>query len=301
MHNTKRMMTEAATLYYRQKKTQQEIAEIMHLSRQTVSKLLGDAVAEGIVEITVHDAEEESAALGAALAKRFGIRRVIVCTSSGPDATLRRMHTVNAAIAYLTPLMKRGNQHIGISWGRTIEALIGALDRIETGGNTVFPLFGATDADRLCFSSNELARALADKIGSRVKNAWFPYLPDSAEERELFKHTACYQSVAALWDGIDVAIVGIGDTTVRELFQKTFGGKADGTVLGDMATHFFDAEGRFIPLYENSLCASVDNLRAAGETVAVACGDEKVDAIRAALKTGVVDVLITDEYTAKLL
>ena len=34
-------------------------------------------------------------------------------------------------------------------------------------------------------------------------------------------------------------------------------------------------------------------------TVAIACGDSKLKAITGALRTGIVDVLITDEYTAQ--
>ena len=55
MNNDKVLMYEAATLYYRRKLTQQEIADRMKLSRQTVSKLLNDALRENIVEIKIHD------------------------------------------------------------------------------------------------------------------------------------------------------------------------------------------------------------------------------------------------------
>ena len=40
------LMSEAAVLYYEEKHTQQEIADMMKLSRQTVSKLLNDALEE---------------------------------------------------------------------------------------------------------------------------------------------------------------------------------------------------------------------------------------------------------------
>ena len=52
-------------------------------------------------------------------------------------------------------------------------------------------------------------------------------------------------------------------------------------------------------LYENTLCASVENLKNASQVIAVASGDDKVEAIISALHTGVIDTLITDEYTAR--
>ena len=54
--------------------------------------------------------------------------------------------------------------------------------------------------------------------------------------------------------------------------------------------------------YSNALCASADELRRAGETVAIVCSDEesdKAEAIIGALRTGLIDTLITDEHTAQ--
>ena len=53
MESEKRLMAEAAILYYEKKCTQQEIADAMGLSRQTVSRLLNDAIKENIVEINI--------------------------------------------------------------------------------------------------------------------------------------------------------------------------------------------------------------------------------------------------------
>ena len=58
MKTEKILMSEVATLYYKKNMTQQEIAETLHLSRQTVSKLLSDAIEEKIVEIIIHDPEK---------------------------------------------------------------------------------------------------------------------------------------------------------------------------------------------------------------------------------------------------
>ena len=45
--------------------------------------------------------------------------------------------------------------------------------------------------------------------------------------------------------------------------------------------------------------ASVENIKYAKESVAIACGKEKAEAIVGALRTKMVDTLITDEYTAR--
>ena len=54
MNNQKELMAEIALLYYKKGLTQQEIANCLQLTRQTVSKLLSDAINENVVEIIIH-------------------------------------------------------------------------------------------------------------------------------------------------------------------------------------------------------------------------------------------------------
>lgn len=296
----KKQMQEAAVLYYEKKLTQSDIAQIMGLSRQTVSKLLTEAVKENIVEITIHDPDVTCTDLEDGLCRKYNIKNAIVCGVSCNDGELCRLMTVKRAEGYILSLIKSGNKKIGISWGRTVQMLIDGLEGDDTSNNVVFPLFGATDQEQSRYLSNELARSFADKINGDIKYAWFPYRPDSTEDCELFKKTSYYKKLADLWKDIDVALVGIGNNEIIRTFGRLFGyNENSSNAVGDIATHFFNADGGFVDMYENTLCASVDDLKKAKETVAVACGSDKAEAISGALKTGVVDTLITDEYTAK--
>lgn len=298
MRDEKILMAEAAILYYEKKLTQQQIAKELNLSRQTVSKLLSDAVEEKIVEIKVHDPVKERKELADEICSKYGISRCIVCGVSSRSETLRTMMTVRAASDYLVPIVEEGNKKIALSWGRTVQALIEEMPFLKTEGNIVFPLFGATEHEHSFFASNELARSMADKLSAAVKYAWFPYLLPNREECEVIKGLSCYQTMEKLWSEADLSIVGIGNAEVYRLFVRTFGhGSIDPKIVGDIATHFFDSSGILVQPYENTLCA--DAIK--GTTVAVACGDDKVRAIDGALKTGLIDVLITDEYTASQL
>ncbi|MBQ7822071.1 MAG: hypothetical protein IJ391_07300 [Clostridia bacterium] len=301
MELQKKQMAQAAVLYYEKKYTQQEIAKIMDLSRQTVSKLLNDAVRENIVEIKIHDPENYCTELSEKMCDVFGLKDALVCGVSNTNASLRQLMTVKTAAKYILPIIEKGGKNIALSWGRTIRALIDELPKNVGTDNIVFPLFGATDQVEANYLSNELARGFADKIGAKVSYAWFPYRPDSADDCELFKRTSYYKTINKLWNNIDTAIVGIGNIAVLESFENIFGyNKKRASAIGDISTHFFTADGKIMSLYENTLCATEQNLRNAGQTIAVACGDDKVQAIVGALRTGIIDTIITDEYTARL-
>lgn len=300
MKDEKILMSEAAVLYYEKKHTQQEIADIMGLSRQTVSKLLNDALNENIVEIKIHNPEKDCEDLQKLIVEKYPVKKCIVTGVSTKNEALRRTMTVKKASEYIVSVIKEGNKRIALSWGRTVQDLINTIPEINTNGNIVFPLFGATDNENSYFASNELVRSMADKIGADVKYAWFPYLADSNDDCELLKKLSYYEKMQNLWDNADVAIVGIGNTKILDIFGKTFGySEKHSKVIGDIATHFFDEQGNLIKLYENTLCASADNIKNAKESIGVACGDDKVTAICGALRTSLVDTLITDEYTAR--
>lgn len=300
MKTEKILMSEVATLYYKKNMTQQEIAESMHLSRQTVSKLLNDAIEERIVEIIVHNPQADCEELSKRICDAFGIRNCVVCNVSGRNTSVHRLMAVRAAVDYILPILREGGRKIAISWGRTVQELINTLPEIHTAGNTVFPLFGATDSQHDYFSSNELARKLADKLGATLKCAWFPYLANNQEEWELLQRLSYYQAMQEMWNEADLVILGIGNKKILEVFGKAFGyNQINSQAIGDIATHFFDANGSFLNLYKNSLCASVSNIKNAKETIAIACGKEKAEAIASALHTNIIDTLITDEQTAR--
>src|SRR6185436_11938383 len=73
--------------------------------------------------------------------------------------------------------------------------------------------------------------------------------------------------------------------------------------VGDIALRFFDATGRPVrsSLDGRLLGISVEQLRRTPRVVAVAGGPAKVEAISAALRARLVDVLITDSLTARSL
>lgn len=300
MMSEKLLMYEAATLYYDQKLTQQEIAGQMNLSRQTVSKLLNEAVRENIVEIRIHHPEANCKVLEKKLCEIFGIARCVVCSVSSEDDAMCRMMTVKTAVDYILPLVRKGGLNIAVSWGRTVQEFIRTLPEIHTKDNVVFPLFGATDNGKSYFSSNELARKLAGKLDAEVKHAWFPYMPGSVADYELLKQLSYYKKMQAMWDMADLAILGIGSKEILEIFGETFGySEIHRQAVGDVATHFFDENGRFVNLYTNTLCASVDSIKNTKESIAIAYGKEKAAAIAGALRTKLIDTLIIDEYTAQ--
>ena len=72
------LLVRVAELYYEQGMSQQNIAELLGMSRPTVSRLLEEARACGVVEITVHSPLRKDPVLSARLRRELGLRDAVV-------------------------------------------------------------------------------------------------------------------------------------------------------------------------------------------------------------------------------
>lgn len=85
------------------------------------------------------------------------------------------------------------------------------------------------------------------------------------------------------------------DVTMQEL--------RDAGAVGDVLGRFLDAEGNEIdhPLNARTVGVNLNALADIPNKILTAAGKHKVPIIRAAIKRGLVDTLVTDDLTAELL
>lgn len=114
-----------------------------------------------------------------------------------------------------------------------------------------------------------------------------------------------------MFDQLTVAVVGIGAMQPSELLSNSGNFfqhdeleslKKNGAV-GDICLHFFDESGDPIQhhLQNRVIGMNLEQLKQVPRTIGVAGGKRKVESIRAALKGGYLDVLITDPVNARII
>jgi DNA-binding transcriptional regulator LsrR (DeoR family) len=71
--------------------------------------------------------------------------------------------------------------------------------------------------------------------------------------------------------------------------------------VGDMLSHFIDKHGNLVPnaVEERLISTPLETLKNLKNVIGVAAGETKVEAIRAVLRGGYLNVLVTDASTAK--
>ena len=101
------LLAEVATLYYQENLTQAEIGKRIKTSRSTVSRLLREARAAGIVQISINHPWTRDSLLESELGDKFNLREVRVLQSGAlnPDDTLDGMGRL--AAHYLQTVIKK--------------------------------------------------------------------------------------------------------------------------------------------------------------------------------------------------
>jgi DNA-binding transcriptional regulator LsrR (DeoR family) len=111
-----------------------------------------------------------------------------------------------------------------------------------------------------------------------------------------------------LFRRISLAIIGIGAVEPSALLARSgnifsrqeLAALTDAGAVGDISLRFFDREGRAVkaPLDERVIGISLEELAGIPRVMALAGGASKTLAIMGALRTGAIDVLVTDRFTA---
>lgn len=303
-----RTLARAAHLYYEAGLTQAQVAERLHTTRSNVSRMLSAAREQGIVRIQVVEPLTRHERLEAALRTVFpSLRDAHVLAADATDDGEALTSTGRLAARWLEDAVA-DDQHIILSWGRTLAATVDAVDLEDIVDATVGQIGGDLQIDATV-SSHELVRRLATALGGSFEYVHAPALCPGPGVAGQLRHSP---DIAARLDRAahaDIALVGIGG------FQHGFSAQLLDSAhltedevdelrrlrpVGDIGARFFDADGSPVegPLASRVLGLTLDELRGIGTVVGVAAGREKAAGVLGALRGGHVDVIVCDQAAA---
>jgi DNA-binding transcriptional regulator LsrR (DeoR family) len=306
MSGEARMLTRVARMYHEEGLPQREIALQLSLSQSRVSRMLRKAVQVGIVRTVVVTPPEVHAGLEDALRGAYGLRDAIVVD----DASLPALGAATAA--YLDATVAAG-ERIGIaSWSATLMAAADAMSvPVASRASEVTQLVGGIGDPAVQFRATGLTARLAELTGARAVPLPAPGLLRSVALRDALVLDPAVAGVMDGWDALTRALVGIGGLEPSALLEQSGNAicateaedlRARGAV-GDICFRFFDATGRAVAseLDARVLGIAPDRLQAIPRRIGVAGGAQKYPAVRAALRGGWINVLITDAASAQRL
>jgi len=302
-----KLMYKIAKAYYEDGQTQQEIAHRFGTSRIKVSRLLSRARREKIVQITIQPIQVSNADLERKLEGAFNLKEAVIATCS-EDSDESIVNDLGPAAAQTLVQCLQGRETVGISWGRSLLSAVNALPKVNLPDVRIVQLVGGLGKLDAQTHGADLARRVADTFGARLRLLHAPGMVKSRSVRDALITDPQACDTLELARSADVALVGIGVLTPESTLSQAGILNTEETadlrkrgMVGDIAMRFFDREGVFIKTKADKRIISTEpeDLRCIKRVIAVAGGKHKREAIRAVLRGGVVDVLVTDQFTAR--
>lgn len=298
----------AGWLYYVAGNTQDEIARKLGVSRQTAQRLVATAVAERLVKVRLDHPIGRCMDLAAALTERFGLGTCEVVPSD-PEAPDLLTGIAIAAAALLERLLSAPEQKIvSLGTGRNLRAMVEQLPRMNCPQHIVVSRLGNMMEDGSATAYNATIR-LAERIGAPHYPFPLPVLAPSPEALAAMQAQPAARNTIALCARADLSLVGIGQMgetaplhvdgflPASEMAEMMAAG-----AVGEITSWVYDADGRILDCAYNRRVASAPLPREPERPViALASGQTKLPAIRAALRGRLVNGLITSEATAEKL
>jgi DNA-binding transcriptional regulator LsrR (DeoR family) len=306
-----RLMAKVARMYYVQELNQKTITEKLQLHQSTISRILKKARTMNLVRFSVATPPGTFSELEDELASRFDLKDAVIvdCPAEG-EAMVRDL---GVALAYFLETTLKPGKTVGISsWSRSLFAMVDALHPGDYCANgKVVQILGGVGNVGSEFHAIHLAQRLAASIGAKPVLLQSPAVVGSPEAQRVLSRDSAVQEASALFDRLDLALVGIGSmepsrmlAVSGNIFSREERAELQRqSAVGDICFRYFDADGRPVksPLMRRVIGIDLVKLRSCKRVVGVAGGAQKVQAILGALRGGLIDVLITDQRTAESL
>jgi DNA-binding transcriptional regulator LsrR (DeoR family) len=290
----------AAIQHIREERSTVDIAEELGVSRFMVGRMIRRARDEGLIDVVPRMSDPIDAELSNALARHFGLHAAFVLTVPSERDSVARSVIANTAARLIAELVNEDDT-IGLGPGRTIMETCAQVTALPTCD--VVQLTGvAAEGPEESLAS---ILALSNVAGGKMVPLHAPFLPTDAAAAAVIAAQPSVKQAFRRMDHLDIAVLTVGGwpdssllaTRLEEAGEmhhlEEFG------VVAEIGTTLLDAKGKVTPAMDGRLIGiTTQQLAAVPTTLALGGGIGKRLAVVSALRSGLVDIIVTDARTA---
>lgn len=294
-------------MYYVEELTQNQIAEILGISRISVQRQLAEAKTRNEITFSINTEMTDTVEIERELESTFNIDRAVVVPLSKKNNDPATAIGV-ATGRYLSDVIT-DNMSVGAGWGRTLHHSIRHIrGRALKNFQVISMLGGIIEARR--FNPAEFAWQLAEHFQGEGFLIPAPAIVDSLTTRTALIENCGLNTIFDMARNVDLALLSVGSAepsstaySVGYLSDSERQSLAQSGAVGDLLFHFYDKEGKIVDHEINQRIVSVEieELLKIPVRILASGGQNKVNAMFGALSLVKPQVVITDEFTARSL
>lgn len=310
-----RLIYKCCSLYYEDNMSQQEISEVLQISRPSVARMIKSGRKSGIVNIEIKNPDNLMFAnMERELEKKFGLEEVVIAATNNTEfgASMVNENLAQEMVKFLNRIAE-DREYIGVTMGMTLRNLTHVqLNNVEKLKCTFVPIVGGIGESRYDIHSNYIAMAFANLFKADCLQFFAPLVFSKPDLLNDFLQEESMQSILKSFNKISTVIMGIGipdraHSTILKagyINEEMFDDFIKKGVVGDVAMQFFDKDGNVEKFNAfNKLVAGmpIEKLKKIRRRIGVATGATKAVSVVGAIKGGFVNILIIDSECAKSL
>lgn len=302
------LVGKVARLHYEYDLTHHEIAEIVHLSRVKVTRLLQQARDSGIVQIQVNSDASPYIDVESALSRELHLDEALVVPSM-EDIVRARGAIARAAARYLQRIL-RDDMVVAISLSRTIALLPTFVADPRPVRATFTAVVGGIPRSSARINPSSAIDQLAELFGGVAEHLPAPAIVGSPEAARTLMEEPTIARAVERAAAADVVCLGLGGVTgnvklveEEEVTPAELNELVHLGAVGDMSARFFDEAGQEVDheLNRRVVGLSLDQIRQIPIRIVAGGGMDKVAPLDAAIRSGLISVLVTDVRVARAL
>lgn len=311
-HNEIALISQVAHMYYDLGMLQPEIAQRMFFSRSKVSRMLTQARELGIVEINVKHIVDRAPAMEKLFHEHFGVKEALIITCFEPENEHDTFTTLTDFAALHIAGVLRGPMTVGISNGKTVNAVVGKLNRRNPCTLDVVQLMGSASSTFMAEEARNMVDEVVSLFGGKGHFLNTPLYIDDKYARDVLVQDPVVSGVFDKMRECDVVITGIGEFVESQghippwygyLTERHIAELRQKGAVGSVCAQYFDRDGHIIDCEWNEKCIAMPlkDVRSAPLSIGIASGKSKVPAILGALRGGFINAIVTDTATASMI
>ena len=301
MNYEESLMVKAAWYYYFENMTQQAIADRLSISRMRVIKLLETARQTGVIQFRLRSDGVGMVEQSQALIRKYNLKDVFLIPEVDEDDAHPNESIARAGAMYIADRLG-DNACINVGYGDTLNRTLNHLATMVQNPVTCISLTGGV--------ANYLPNTRSNVFNAKLYIMPAPLLASSPEMAAAMREETSVSEIIRMTELSAFTLVGIGALNdSATVFHTGVLGPTDmfylkmNNAVGDVLCHFLDKDGNLVhtPIEDRLISTPLEQLKQMPNVIGLAAGADKIEAIRAVLRGGYLDILITDEPTANLL
>jgi DNA-binding transcriptional regulator LsrR (DeoR family) len=292
----------AAIQYLQHDRPLSEIAEKLGVSRHTAGRMVRRAREAGLVEVVARLSSPIDAELSRALVERFNLQSALAVLTPPSEHEGQIRHLIAQAAATLVTELIAEDDVIGLTSGRTIVEMCGLINDVPTCDVVQLTGVAVSDSEQVLDSVMTLSRVAK----GRMFPLHAPLLATDENAARIISRQPAVKHALQRMNSLKKAVLTIGGWPQSSLLAAQLAERGELEeltrvgVVAEIGTTLLDEHGREVHTLDGHLIGiSTDQLVRVPTKIAIGGGIGKELAVSAALRAGLVDVLVTDTRTAR--